>query len=222
MKEKIIKYLPYALLTIVCIVYARSCSVNKSEVTQLNKAWKFKEFMYTNNERTLKRTVDEQGNKITSQEQLMVTKDSELAESLIENQRLKDIKSEVKIITKTVIKEVYVPFETTVYDTLSGDSAKPFNKEDKWYSFSGMVLKNGVRMDSIKFIDETTVTIGSEKKNMFKKRIPTVDIVNKNPYSTTTEAYNVIIVPPKKKFLETTAGKVLIGVAGGILLSTQL
>ena len=198
------------------------CAKSENELAQVNEHWRYKEMMYGNNRETLQQTIDKQGRKITTQNNLIITKEQEKEMLLIENERLKNIKSEVKIITKTIIKEVYVPFETTVYDTISGDSAKPFNKKDKWYAISGMSLKKGIRIDSLEFTNKLTITIGEQSNGLFKKNTPVTEVINDNPYTSVNEMYNVTIEKGPKKFYQTTGFKIGMGVVGGLYLSTRL
>lgn len=216
MKDLINKYLRYILVTIIfflIIVNIRSCVQHKSEVKAIAKDTRYEELMYKHNISTLEKTVNKQGEEITSQKALVLTKDQEKEALLLENKRLKRIKSEVKVITKTTVKEVFVPYEVTVYDSASGDSAKPFIKLDKWYGISGVVLKQGVRFDSVTFKNELVVTLGNERQGLLKKSIPTVDVTNKNPFSSTKEMYNVVIVPNKKKPYETRGAAFVAGAA---------
>lgn len=210
-----------AIIIILLIFTGYNYFTSKKEINDVNNAWKYEKIMRSNNESTLKRTIGKKNETIVSQQALIVTEKQATEMALLENERLKKIKSKVTIITETVYKDIFIPFETTIHDTISGDSAQPFEKKDEWFFISGVAFKNGVRVDLVSFTDSLTVTIGSERKNIFKKRVPTVDMTSHNPHSNIKGAYNVIIVPPKKMFIETTVGKILIGVAGGVLLSTQ-
>ena len=222
MMNKFRTYIPYVVIVILLLMYMSKCARSENEVAKLNDTWRYKEMMYTNNRTTLLQEIDKQGREITTQENLIMTAEQEKEMLLIENKRLKSVKSEVKIITTTIIKEVYVPFETTIYDTISGDSAQPFNKKDDWFMLSGMVLKKGIRIDSLEFKNKLSITIGEKSNGLFKKNTPVTEVTNDNPYTSVSEMYNVHIEKGPKKFYQTTAFKIGIGVAGGIFLTTRL
>ena len=214
MYQKIKPYIPYVASVLMIFLYLQQCNDNNKERAD----WKYEKFMYKHNERTLVRDTTKKGKIITSQELLIVTKDTEKEMLLVENQRLKDIKSEVRVITKTKLKEVMIPYDKT--DVSVGK--KIFRVQDKWYGVSGKVLDSGVMIDSMSFKNELVVTIGEKKNGMFKKRTPVVDILNKNPYSSTDEVYNVVIEPNPKKFWQKRGFQMGMSAVVGTVVGIQL
>ncbi len=111
MKDSLNKYMLYIIIVGLIIGLLYQCSSKKSEVKNLHTTYRFKEAMYKNNEKTLEREVDEKGRTITTQQQLIVTKDLEKEMLLLENDRLKRVTSEVKVNTITKIDSVFIPFQ---------------------------------------------------------------------------------------------------------------
>ena len=191
---------PYVLPVLMLFLYVQQCSSNKKAQKEIHNDYKLKEFMYQANERTLQRDTTRKGLIITSQEQLILTKDAEKEMLIIENKRLKNVKSEVRVLTKSEIVSKFIPYEVVVHDTIK--LKKIFRVQNEWYGVSGKVLDNGVLIDSMSFKNELVVTIGEKKNGLFKKKIPVVDIINKNPYSSTDQVYNVVVEKNPKKFYQ--------------------
>lgn len=219
MLNKLRQYITLILLVTIAIMWLRSCNEFESRINDLHNSYSYKESMHLNNESTLKRTINEQGDELITQKQLLLTKKEALKMAIIENSKLKNVKSEVKINTVTEIKEVFI--QTT--DTLQGDSVKKiFRANNKWYGINGHVLSNGIMFDSVYFNNEIVTTIGFKKDGFFKRPYPVVEVVNKNPYSRIDEVYNVVIKERKKRFYETTGFKVGVGIIGGFYLKSKL
>jgi hypothetical protein len=225
MKEKLIKYLPYAIIIALALIYLQKCNTSNQEKADMYKAAKYAKDMSENNERTLTRTVNKQGERITSQEVLIATKETANELLLVENTRLKNIQSQVKVVTKTEIKNVYVPFSTDSTSVTNNDTIvrnKIFRVNNEWYGVSGKVLDKGIILDSISFKNKVTVVVGEQRNGLFKKNSLVVDVKNSSPYTSTAEVHNVVIVPNKKKWFETKGAAIGFGIVGGVLLSNQL
>lgn len=226
MESKVLKYLPWAILVIICLLFLNYCSDSHKERAAHDKNMAFANKMLYNNEATLMRTKNELGQEIVTQKTLYLSEKEAKEMALIENTRLKKINSEIKVKTTTKIKEIFV--ETTIVDTfivVNGDTVRDvriFRVQDEWYGVSGTVIPSGVLFDSIYFKNEIVATLGYEKqKGFLKKAIPVLDIINKNPYSRVDEVYNVTVAPRKKMFFEKTWFKVAIGAGGGFWLRSK-
>jgi hypothetical protein len=78
---------------------------------------------------------------------------------------------------------------------------KSFRMDNKWYGVHGQVKKFGVVFDSIKIVNESTVTVGWKRGGFLGlKKIPVVEIKNTNPYLSVSKMDNVIIKPNKNIF----------------------
>lgn len=177
-------------------------------------------------------TIDRQGKKITRQNQIIITKQQALQQGLIENTRLKKIKSQVKIITRVKIEKEFIPFnDYDIFDDTWDEEKlisvpKPFKIANEWYWMGGKIVKKGIEIDSIQFFNKMTITIGDKKlkgfKNVLKRRIPTVEILNESPYVSVEGLQNVIIKKRRKRWHETTGFKVLVGFGIGVYTATKL
>lgn len=189
---------------------------------------------YNSKEQSFKVTINEQGQKIAEQRQIILTKEQAVQQGLIENTRLNKIKSQVKIITRTKIEKEFIPFNDydlfdDTWDDLDTEKMitvpKPFKMLNEWYWIGGRIVKKGIEIDSIQFFNQMTITIGDKRlkgfKNILKRRIPTVEIVNESPYISVYGLENVII-KKRKKFWQTTAFKVGVGFGLGIYTATKI
>ena len=223
--DKFKAYIPYIVIAILLLMYMSKCAKSENQLKKERDSWKYKEMMYANNRATLTHTIDSQGREITSQKALIVSKDQENEMLLIENKRLKNIRSEVKVVTDTRVDSIFVPFELNSIVTNTNDSTPPkkiFKVNNEWYGINGYVLHNGVMIDSISFKNELFVTIGEEKQGFMRKREVTVDIINASPYSSTSEVYNVIVKKRKKRWFETRAASFIVGGISTIFLLNKL
>ena len=177
-------------------------------------------------------TIDRQGKKITRQTQIIVTKKQAIQQGLIENTRLKKIKSQVKIITRVKIEKEFIPFnDYDIFDDTWDEEKlisvpKPFKMTNEWYWMGGTIVKKGIEIDSIQFFNKMTITIGDKRlkgfKNIFKRRIPTVEIVNQSPYVNVEGLENVVIKKRRKRWYQTTGFKMLVGFGIGVYTATKL
>ena len=177
-------------------------------------------------------TINRQGKKITRQNQIILTNKQAIQQGLIENTRLKKIKSQVKIRTTTRIDTIFIPFnDYDIFDDTWDKEKiisvpKPFKMLNEWYRMGGRIVKKGIEIDSIQFFNRMTITIGDKKlkglRNVFKRRTPTVEIVNESPYVSVEGLQNVVIKKRRKRWYETTGFKVLVGFGLGIYTATKL
>ncbi len=186
---------------------------------------------YDTKEQGFKTTIDEQDREIVEQHQMILTQAQAIQQGLIENTKLKKIKSQVKITSSTEIDTIFIPFEIeTIWDAKVDPNKylslpKKFSKLNQWYTIRGLIVKEGLKIDSIKVFNVQTVTIGDKKlkglRNIFKRRIPTVEIINENPYISVNGLQNVVI-KKKKRWYQTTGFKVAAGFALGTFTTVQI
>ncbi len=187
---------------------------------------------YNVKEQGFKVTINEQGEKIAEQRQIILTKDQAIQQGLIENTRLKKIKSQVKIITRTKIEKEFIPFnDYDIFDDTWDEEKlisvpKSFKMLNEYYWIGGRIIKKGIEIDSIQFFNRMTITIGDKKlkgfKNILKRRIPTVEIVNESPYISIEGLQNVVIKKRRKRWYETAAFKIGVGFGLGIYATTKI
>lgn len=225
MIQKIKTYFPYIVIGIIIILWGKSCIDSEKDLERSSKNWAYKEQMYLHNESTLMRDTTAKGEELVIQKQLVVSSNEAQQMAIIENTRLKKVNSEVRVITTTRIEKVFIPIVDT-FIIRNGDTirnARIFWVNNKWYGINGTVLEDEILIDSMYFNNELVVTLGYEKqKGLFKKDIPVVDIINKNPYSRINEVYNVTIEPRKKRFYEKTWFHLTVGALGGFYVNSKL
>ena len=160
------KYLPWAIVILVLLAMLQQCSDHKQEVKDKDKAARYAKIMYNSNLSTLETKVLKDKSTITSQQALLL--DEKSANELLSKEvtRLKNIKSNVKVVTKTVVKDVIIPIETIINVDSSGkkDTIRSFSMRDEWVYFSGSITDSSVILDSALVNNQLTITIG-EKGN---------------------------------------------------------
>ena len=198
----------FIVILIVALLFSlRGCYNNSVAINDNNDAWAKLQKQRTD---SLTQVINEKGEEVTTQEQLLITEKQAKEMLLLENESLKNIKSKTKIITKTEIKEVFIRYDSTIFvpDSLSDSTfiAQGFKIEDEWYGIKGITLKEGIYIDKISFNNEISTVIGYKKdkglKNIFKSSYPVVEVINSNPYSSVVKMENIVIKPEKKKFYQ--------------------
>jgi len=232
MKNKLFTGVVLVLLAVIAFLYWDGCNKKQSLMDFSDQVAKFdlKEQSYNT-------TIDKLGREKAEQEQIILTQDQAIQQGLIENTKLKKIKSQVRVITKTKLDTFFIPFDedTTLYDIdpLNPEFGieviqvpKPFSKVDQWFQVSGTIIKEGIAIDSINFHNSQIFTIGEKKEkgiiNIFKPSVPTVEIINNNPYTSVQGLQNVVIKKEPKKWWETTAAKIGFGVVLGTYATIQI
>jgi len=206
-----IKNLLIVCLTAFCLYSVKSCSDKGLEIERTEGQWKFKYAMMSDSFKVENNNLGEQ---VAFQEQLIISEKDANALLAMENSGLKKLKSSTKVITRTEIKEIFIPFnnvseaKVATYIGEEGDTIKYTPKtfltpSNKWYSIGGRVMRDGVNIDSVHFVNEFTTNIGWKKdkgiKNILKSKYAVVETINKNPYTEITGVKNVIVAPPKSK-----------------------
>ena len=180
---------------------------------------------YQQGEKQFKVKLQKDSSTIASQSQTILTQKEaiRLGQLKLEGE-IKKAQSQVAQTQVVKIKNIEVPYipdgfvDTTAWRHLAesgikNDSIcdsvianavilpKSFHMENKWYSINGEVKKYGVLFDSIRIINESTVTVGWKKGGFLNlKKIPIVEIKNTNPYLSVTKMNNVNIKPNKGLF----------------------
>jgi hypothetical protein len=226
-----LKNLTILMLAVVSIVSIQQCSQKTLEIETNDGNWKFK---YTMMVDSFEVKTNEQGDLLAYQAQLLVSNDQ--AKELLENENseLKKLSSHVKTKVVTEIKEVYIPFGEVVnartvsdtnevlIDTSDTKPYKPFGVTTSWYSLSGKVFDEGLIVDSLSVKNEITTNIGWKRDKWYKKKYAVVEIKSKNPHTQIVGVQNVTVRPDRKKFYETNAFKVGVGIVGGFYINNRL
>ena len=136
------------------------------------------------------------------------------------NQEIKNLQDEVRkykdkiknggsITNHTTVTNYYN--STNTYTTLENGFVvyNGTNKDKTWIDWTSKATKDSTSL-KLKVINAYSIIIGEEKQGLFKKPKPIVEVINKNPYSSTTSlrAFEVKDNTSNKRFG--------LGVQGGV------
>ena len=170
-----------------------------------------------------KTEIKKNGDKINSQNQIILTQKQAIDNGLIEIDGLKRIKSKVSVVTNTKIDTIFIPYNRVVVDS---SSSKPieyrnyfdYQEPKGWYSLSGYSSELGITLDSLNVKNDFSIYIADKKVNLFGKSNPEVLLLNKNPYTETIQMQNVVITI-YKPFYNKNSFWAGVGFIGGVLLA---
>jgi hypothetical protein len=178
------------LIIVVILLVWDGCSKNAQLSAYQNKLsnYKLKEQVFTER-------INKDGNRIAEQKQTILSNKEALEQGLLMINDFNNVKSQVIVKTRTRIDSVFIPFEIVKRDTqiVYTSFDKRFILVTKDYAIYGQSLRNGVRLDSLFFDSQATITIGNKSQGIFRKSKPVVQINYDNPYIQTTSMQNVII-----------------------------
>jgi hypothetical protein len=223
-----------ALVIIVLLLVWKGCQLKADHDNLLNQV-----SSYQQGEKFFKKKVLDDSSTIASQTQTILSQDEAIKLGLLKLEGdIKKVQSQVRQGQTINIDSVPIPFipdhfaDTTGWmaklkqgdssratlDSLLANSIiipKKFSLKDKWYSFDGKVLRDGLLMDSLKISNESSVTIGWKNAGFLGlKKEPMVEIKNTNPYLSVTKMNNVV-VKKKKGLLQNPLFWSGIGFLGG-------
>ncbi len=200
---------------LIIILMVRSCRLQDLTIDQHG----FKLKMYENKVNEFTTTVNKLGEKVSTQDQMIVDRDKALEEELLKNSNLSKLNEQIQFKAETKIKDVLAKYgnETvvvTLRDTIinNGDTSivigipvgTKFSADtSKWYSIAGTLEEKGVRLDSVKFNSDFTMNIGLKKVKGVKgwllgKKEPKIELINKNPYTNVVGLKNIKFEDNKK------------------------
>lgn len=160
---------------------------------------------YKGQSKIFSKSFNKQGQELSTQKQLVLQRDKKLEEELLKNSNLQQLNTQIKVASEIKIKNILATYSNPKYDTLykDGDTilvnictfGTKFDKKDKWYSIYGSIEKEGVKFDSISFMDSLTINIGRSRqpgiRGFFKKKDDVVEVIRANPYGKTIGMNNI-------------------------------
>jgi len=166
---------------------------------------------------------------INSQSQIILTQREAIDNGVIELDRIKKLKSKVRFVTNTTIDTIFIPSEEVLIGSeevlvVNDDGIKErtfkFNYEDpnKWFTLKGYYNFRGLGIDNFTVKNDYTIYVGDTKMSLFKKSVPEILLVNKNPYTETIDMSNIVITYDKP-FYKKNVFWLSVGVVGGILIA---
>lgn len=213
-----ILYIIIASLLIILALSIRSCDINRKHFIESDKALTSQKL----DNQSFRQTVTKQGQKIFSQEQIMLVDRKVIKEQMDKIEGLSKVKTQIKIETRTEVVKIEVPIDNPIYikDSLGKKyllTPSNFKVADEWYDISGVIGDEGnVNFDRVSFKNKTSVYIGLKKRTFkefitFKKRERTISIIDANPYTTVNRLNNFSVVERKRLFS--------IGMSGGYAIT---
>lgn len=141
------------------------------------------------------------GRYMATQRQNIIDLQSALKSGLLEKERyMKNIKSQTKIVTKTLVQEKLVAYHDTVevfFDTFDKrywvKTPASVRYSDSFNLISGKFTKGGFQLDTLETSNEFRVSIFDKKQGLFKKSVPVVEIKSNNPKTKVDKIKNVTI-----------------------------
>lgn len=141
--------------------------------------------------------INERGERIISQEQIILSQKDAIEQGLLEVNRLKKIKSQVSVVTETIIDTFIVNHTDTIVEYRNGDAflklPQSYLYETEHLNFGAEISKIGLKVNNISIFNTSSVTIGYKSNGLFRKKSAVVEIQNSNPYVMTNSVGNVII-----------------------------
>lgn len=198
----------------------RACEMEKDRKYLVEQVSKLK-----TSEQQFKTKILADSSKLSVQSQTILSQQEAISLGLLKLEGdIKTVQSQVRQSQKIRVDSVFVPYvidnpidtagwlkeikngqaSKELIDSLMNNSVivpKLFIKENKWYNLSGKVQKEGVLVDSLSIVNESSVTVGWKKTGFLGlKKEPLVEIKNTNPYLEVTKMNNVVIEKKKGLF----------------------
>ena len=176
---------------------------------------------------TIKHTMYEDSIVIASQKKIIAQNNSDAAKQAQQiaelEVKVKNASEVVKIETRTIIKtQIKLGDTVMVQGKPYIQLPKPFLKQTEWYTIGGMINRLGwLQLDSIVIPAKFTYAVGDTMRTGFvnkllKKKDTVVRLRVDNPNVTITGMENIYI-KQEKKWHQTTAFKVGVGVLIGVV-----
>ena len=193
------KKLKQHTLTIILLLLAffiwQTMSMNSKLQDYKNQVVKFK-----NGEQVFVEKLNNKGEKIAEQEQIILSQSDAIAHNLLEIETLKKINSQVQVQTITKIDSVFIPIidtvERVIYDTTGLALLKlptKFGLNNEWYSLYSTINTDGMFIDSLSLYNKQTITFGLKSNGFLKKPTPSLIVKNENPYVNINSMSNIVI-----------------------------
>ncbi len=137
------------------------------------------------------------------------------------SKRFKTLSAAIKAKVEVRRDTIWVPFTDSSLTYCDDTIDIPIAYNDKWFYLGGKVQHNGLLLDSIGFKPGyVNMVIGEQRRGLFKKPLPVVELQIENPYMNIVSANNVVVKDKRRKplLLSRTAMLVYGFVLGSILI----
>lgn len=141
--------------------------------------------------------IDNNGNTIIEQEQVILSQKDAIAHGLLEIDRLKKVQSQVNIVTTTVIDTIVINHTDTLVEYINGDAflklPHVYNYDTEFLSFNALIKRDGFTLNNLKLDNKTTISVGFKGQGLFKPDLAVVELKHSNPYIKTVGVTNVVV-----------------------------
>lgn len=116
------------------------------------------------------------------------------------SKRFKTLDAVVKTTIDVRRDTIWVPFTDSSLTYCNDTIDIPIAYADKWFYLGGKVQHKGLMLDSIGFKPGyVNVLVGEQRRGLFKKPLPVVELQIENPYMNITGANNVVVKDKRRK-----------------------
>jgi hypothetical protein len=182
----------YSLIVIVALL-SISLLANNSKLSN----YKSQMEKFTLENQSFKEELDNNGDIIIQQEQIILSQKDAISQNLLDINRLKEVSSQVNVVTNTIIDTIIVSHTDTIVKYFNGGAylklPQEYNYNSEFINVNALVSENGLQLNSINIQNKASITIGFKSQGLFKPKMPVVDLYNSNPYIKTQSVGNVII-----------------------------
>lgn len=202
---------------IIIVLFLKSCYNNsnyETEISGLNDK-------LVKQEAALKTTVRKDSSKLYVMEQKLMSESNARILAEDASKRFKTLSAVVKTKIEVRRDTIWAPFADSSLTYCNDSIDIPIAYADKWFYLGGKVQHNGLMLDSIGFKPGyVNVLVGEQRRGLFKKPVPVVELQVENPYMHITAANNVVVKDTRKKplLLSRTAMLVYGFVLGAVLI----
>jgi len=186
------KYWYYTVILFFVLIFGFGYSQQRSISNYKNQ---LKKFQLEN--QSFQEEIDNNGNTIIEQEQIILSQKDAIAHGLLEIDRLKKVQSQVNIVTTTIIDTVLVSHTDTVVEYINGDAflklPHVYNYNTEFLSFNALIKKDGFTLNNLKLDNKTTISVGFKGQGLFKPDLAVVELKHSNPYIKTVGVTNVVV-----------------------------
>jgi hypothetical protein len=230
-------FIQIGLVLVIILLLWNSCQMKQENQNLLNQVTSYKE-----GEKAFKNKILKDSSTIAQQSQTILSQDEAIKLGILKLEGdIKKVQSQVRQQQDISITDLAVPYVPNNYADTSGwqrqiaegqhskellDSLiansiilpKSFEVNNKWYSIEGQVKKEGLLIDTLKIINESSVTIGWKNSGFLGlNKDPVVEIKNTNPFLNVTKMDN-FVAKKKKNIFQTKLFWAGLGLVGGLFI----
>jgi hypothetical protein len=188
-------YLLALLVLAVIILLVKSCSDTdeyETEISHLNDK-------LVKQEAELKTVIRKDSSKLYVMEQKLMSERHARVLAEDASKRFKTLSAVIKTTVETRRDTIWIPFADSSLTYCNDTIDIPIAYADKWFYLGGKVQHNGLMLDSIGFKPGyVNVLVGEQRRGLFKKPLPVVELQIENPYVNITSANNVVVKDKRK------------------------